>query len=129
MKNKIIAGLIFIVPLAIYAAISHFGGNVQNEAVAADGRPTVYIFSSPMCGECKRFAPVADEVKELYKDKIDVIKINATNSDASVQEKVKKYNVYLVPTSVFTDKNGHEVSRAEGAISKEEFCQKADKLL
>ena len=121
MKNRIIISLVLIVPLIIYFLLLAFNPEVSIEesANAMTDTPQVIVFSTPMCGECKRMSPVVEKVKTNYDGKVEVIKINATESKHS--NLVRKHGIYLVPTTIFLDKDGKVIQRVEGAMTYNEF--------
>lgn len=118
MQNKIVVSIVFIVPLAIYFLLSAFcPTNIAN----AENLSKVYVFSTPMCGECRKMAPVVEQAKKTYKDKIHIIKIDATQRRSDVQKLVKQHQIYVVPTVIYINKEGKVVGRTEGSMSYDEF--------
>lgn len=126
MKNKIIAALIFIIPVLMFAIISSRPAN--DIVFAAQGKPVVFIFSSPMCSECAKYSPTVEKVRSKYSDDVDIIKINAADSDKKIQALVEKFGIVLVPTTVFTDKNNVQTEKAEGALSEAQLSEKIENL-
>ena len=123
MKDKIVIGIVFIVPLAIYFLLNLFC--VSHNAANAENLPKVYVFSTPMCGECRKMAPVVEQAKKDHQDKINIVKIDATQRKAYVQKLVKQHKIYVVPTAIYINKEGKVVGRTEGSMTYEEF----DKIL
>jgi len=121
MKNRVIISLVLIVPILIYFILLAFNPDVSIEesAYAMTDTPKIIIFSTPMCGECKKMSPVVDKVKENYDGRVEVIKINATEGKHS--NLVRKHGIYLVPTTLFLDKDGNVLQRIEGAMTYNEF--------
>ena len=73
-------------------------------------------FSAAWCGPCKMLAPIFDELKETYGNRVSFQSIDV-DSDA---ENSIKYKVRAVPTVVFV-KDGVEVSRVSGMRPKGMF--------
>ena len=121
MKNRVIISTVFIVPLLIYFLLLAFNPDVSIEesASAKSDIPTIIVFSTPMCGECKKMSPVVDKVKSNYSDKVEIVKINAAERKHS--NLVRKHGIYLVPTTIFMDKDGNILQRVEGAMSYNDF--------
>ena len=130
MKQKIslyVMALIMILPLAVYAI---FKAPQDSAALAAsDGKPVVVEFSSPMCSECIKLKKVLDIVEPQYSDKVVFNKINAARLDRATMKQVEKYEVKVVPTTVFLDKKGNVVAKTEGAMAQETFTRQLDELL
>lgn len=121
MKNLFIILLILIVPVFAYIVLD--AGRDKNiiSTAQAQNKPVVIIFSSTMCSDCQKMKKVLTVVEPKYKDKIEFMKINAGADDKQVQDLVKKYNVYLVPTLIFIDKKGKELMKREGSMTEDAF--------
>ena len=130
MKQKIslfVMTLILVLPMAFYAI---FKAPQDSAALAASsGKPTVIEFSSPLCSECQKLKKVLDVVEPKYSHKIIFNKINAARMDRNTMKAVEQYQVNVVPTTIFLDKNGNMVGRAEGAVAQEDLCEYLDNLL
>lgn len=131
MKNKITVSLVFILPLLIYFILLSLNPDnaVEQAALAKGENPQVIVFSTPMCGECKKLHPVIEEAQKKYSDKIDIIKINAVDNKNSTNRLIREHRVYLVPTIIYKDKTGSVVNRTEGSMSYYEFEQYLKDLL
>ncbi len=130
MKQKlslVAITLILVLPIVFYALFKAPENSGALEAAA--GKPIVLEFSSPMCSECLKLKKVLDVVEPQYKRKITFQKINAAMMDRETVEKVRKYNVKVVPTTIFIDKEGNTVAKKEGAMTKEVFVSQLEELL
>ncbi|OGY25031.1 MAG: thioredoxin [Candidatus Woykebacteria bacterium RBG_13_40_7b] len=81
-------------------------------------------FWAEWCGPCRVMASVIDEVEKEFKDKITLQKINVDEDEKTAT----KYNVLSIPTYIIL-KNGKEVERVVGAVSKETIEEKINKNL
>ena len=111
-RNIIIILLVFIVPLVAYFGLTR--DKVTTPASFAAQGPMVIKFASPMCYECQELEKVFDEVFPTYSKDISLKKIDVTNKNLETKEMIKKYEVKLVPTTVFKDKDGNTTRRIEG---------------
>lgn len=119
MRNIISIVLILVLPVLVYVLMNR---NSADTAVAVENsKPTLIVFTSSMCMDCKRMKEVIKEVEGDYAPKINIISVNATANDRKVKEEIKKYNVTLVPTMIFLDKNNNQRNKIEGYIPKEEL--------
>lgn len=82
----------------------------------------VVDFFAEWCGPCKSFAPIFEEVSKEYKG-IKFCKLNV-DSSPSISD---KFGVRSIPTVIFF-KDGKEVERSIGFMSKEELKAKIDAL-
>ena len=129
MKQKIsliVMTLILIVPVALYAI---FKTPQDSVAIAATGKPTVVEFTSPLCSECQKLTKVFDKVKSKYSSKITFTKVNTARMDRKVMKNIEKYDIKVVPTLIFLDKDGNTVSKTEGSMPEEMLCDYLDRLI
>jgi len=76
---------------------------------------TVYYFSAPWCGPCKRMGPVFDKVAESLKDNIEVHKIDVDEK----HEMAGEFKITSVPTIVVRegDQELHRVSGCKDELT------------
>ncbi len=82
--------------------------------------PAVIDLGMGKCIACKEMKPILEELAEEYRGRarIEIIDIGDHPDQAD------KYRVMLIPTQVFLDKDGDEVSRHEGFMPKEDIIAK-----
>ena len=91
----------------------------EEEVLKAD-KPVIVDFWASWCGPCRMLSPIVDEVAEETSE-IKVCKINVDEEpDLAAQ-----FKVMTIPTLIVF-KNGQEVKRNVGVISKEEVIKLAD---
>ena len=128
MKNIIIAILVLVIPVSTYLFMSK--NSSENIAYASDkNNPSLLIYTSTMCLDCKKMKEVLKEIEGDYSDKINFVSINALDNNRKIQESIKKHNVQVVPTLVFTDTNGVQTNKVEGFIPKEELVTKIEEVI
>ncbi len=113
-KNVIIILAIFIVPLAVYFGLTR-DKLTTLPSIASQGAEIVK-FSSPMCYECQELEKIFDEVFPKYSNKISLKKVDVTQKNNETRELIKKYEVKLVPTTVFKNEEGTVTRRIEGSM-------------
>lgn len=90
--------------------------NFEEEVLNSD--KTVLIdFYADWCGPCKAYSPIVESVAS-ENENIKVVKIDVDNA----QDIAMKYQVMSIPTTVVI-KNGQEVNRAVGLISKSDLVE------
>ena len=114
-KNFMIVLLIFLVPVIVYWGLVHDKSVNTLPSVAFSGAEIIK-FSSPMCYECQELEKVFKEVYPGYANKISVKNVDVTNNDKNTKQMIKDYEVKLVPTCVFKNKEGNITRRTEGMI-------------
>ena len=113
-KNVVLILLIFLVPLAVYFGLTR--DKLTTLPSIASSGAEIIKFSSPMCYECQELEKVFEEVFPAYSKDIYLRKIDVTQKNAETKELIKKYEVKLVPTTVFKDAKGNVKRRIEGTI-------------
>ena len=70
------------------------------------------------CAGCDEMEPVIDKLRTDYKDKLEVLYIDAKRD----MEYARRFLVRAIPTQIFIDKNGKEFRRHIGFYSYEEIA-------
>lgn len=122
-KTLLVVCMIFALPVIAYALLVSKQPVATDVAIAAVGMPQMIKFSAPMCSDCQTMAEVLNQVAPQYKDKVEFVEISVNQKSPQVAEMIKKYEVKLVPTMIFTNAKGEQVARVEGSIPKEELVK------
>ena len=128
MKNITIILLIIILPIAAFIFLDRTRG-VSDVALADNNQPTFMLFTSTMCLDCQRVKKELALIEEDYKDRVNIVKINALEKKGNTPKLIKKYEVSLVPTLIFIDKNDKIINKTEGYMSKDEMCELLESML
>ena len=86
--------------------------------------PVIVDFWADWCGPCKMVAPTIEEISKEYEGKLKVCKLNVDGAPNAAS----KYQVMSIPTLVIF-KNGSEVDRIIGAMSKSEIVNKINQYI
>ena len=78
--------------------------------------PVLVDFWAEWCGPCKMAGPGLDELSEVYKDKLLIVKLNVDQNPVNSQ----KYGIMSIPTTILF-KNGKEIDRQVGFSGKEAY--------
>lgn len=71
------------------------------------------------CIPCKMMQPIMKEVGEEYKGQVKVLFHDVWTQQGKID--ALKYNIRMIPTQVFLDKDGKEYFRHEGYFPKEDL--------
>ena len=86
--------------------------------------PAIIDFYADWCGPCKTIAPILEELKEEYGDKLDIFKVNTEEQ----RELSSVFGVQSIPSLLFIPKEG-QPQMAMGALPKETFKQAISEVL
>ena len=75
---------------------------------------TLIVLFAHWCPKCNMMMPVVDEIEEVYKEQLEVVRIDIGKET----EIAKDYSIQIVPTFVIM-KQGNEVMRMAGIIGEE----------
>jgi len=89
-----------------------------------NGQPTVLDLGSGSCIPCKMMKPIFEELEKEYQGRANIILLDVNDyRDVSNQ-----YQVRVIPTQIFFDKQGTQVWRHEGYLAKEDIVKKLKEM-
>ncbi len=86
--------------------------------------PAIIDFYADWCGPCKTVAPILEELKDEYGDKLDIFKVNTEDQ----RELSSVFGIQSIPSLLFIPKEG-QPQMAMGALPKETFKQAISEVL
>ena len=78
--------------------------------------PAIIDFYADWCAPCKMVAPILEELKEEYGDKLEIFKVNTEQE----QEISSMFGIQSIPSLLFIPTEG-QPQMAMGALPKETF--------
>ena len=101
-----------------------FNYEVNKEWKFEGNTPAIIDFYADWCGPCKVVAPILEELKEEYGDKLDIFKVNTEEQ----RELSSVFGIQSIPSLLFIPKDG-QPQMAMGALPKETFKQAIAEVL
>jgi thioredoxin 1 len=123
IKKTVIALLMFMV-FFLSACTSDAGSGKATKNVPVKGMVTMVDLGANRCIPCKMMAPVLEKMEQKYKGKAAIVFL-----DVWVDPQPAEYfRIRTIPTQIFFNKKGEEVSRHEGFMSEEQIVATLEKL-
>lgn len=94
------------------------------DKIRRSGRPSLVDFGASGCAPCDMMAPILEELKKEYAGTFNVQIINVREN----QILGARYGVSSIPVQIFFDKNGREVYRHTGFLSKDKMLEKMGEI-
>lgn len=101
--------------LASMATVNTTDQNFDKDVLQSK-TPVLVDFWATWCGPCQLAAPILEELSDVYKDKVLVMKLDVDANPASAQ----KFGVMSIPTTILF-KEGKEAGRQVGFAGKQAF--------
>ncbi|SCY08008.1 thioredoxin family protein [Desulfoluna spongiiphila] len=115
--------LVLIILLCLVAAPA-LADTTPLPEVPEKGMVTMLDLGAHKCVPCKMMAPIITELQEEYKGKAAIIFIDVWQH----RDEAKKYGIRAIPTQIFYDSTGKEVSRHVGFMDKKSIVAVLKKL-
>jgi len=99
-------------------------GNNFKQEVLESTIPVLVDFWAPWCMPCRMLEPIIEKLAEENQDKLKVCRLNTDEN----QNIAAQYGIQGIPT-IIVFKEGREVGRTVGVMSKEKLQEKLDPIL
>jgi thioredoxin 1 len=125
LRSTASIGFISILALACFASISWSAEPAPSAPEApVKGMVTMVDIGAKECIPCKMMAPIMEELEKEYKGRAAIIFIDVWK----YREQARKFGIRSIPTQIFYDKEGKEVSRHEGFMEKKAIVAALESL-
>ena len=97
------------------------GTSTASKPSAVKPLVTFVEIGSVNCIPCRAMQPIMNAVEQEYKGQVKIVFHDVWTPKG--KEDAMKYNIRVIPTQVFLDKNGKEFFRHEGYFPKDEVVK------
>jgi len=87
----------------------------QPKTEAVTNLPKLWDFWATWCPPCKELKPTIEALEKEYEGKIEIRSIDTDQN----KDLAQKFSVQAIPTLVFLDAKGNELSRIVGLVPKD----------
>ena len=94
------------------------------EQALSSGKPTLAEFGSSKCIPCKMMKPILENLAIIYGDKLNVVIVEVYEH----RDLTNQHGIMAIPTQIFFDSSGKEVTRHMGFWPKEEIIAQLKKM-
>jgi thioredoxin 1 len=116
----ILAALLLLTAACSVSDDSPWVGSTPLEEALANGKPTVGEFGATTCIPCKRMKPIMEELAAEYGDILNMSFVDVSKTSGMSD----RYAITLIPTQIFFDSSGQEITRHIGFWPKDELVAK-----
>ncbi|MCF8106535.1 MAG: thioredoxin fold domain-containing protein [Desulfohalobiaceae bacterium] len=88
------------------------------------GRPVLADFGRGTCIPCKMMQPILEELQEQYKGEAEILILDVDE----YPQLTRNAGIRAIPTQIFYDTTGKEVTRHQGFMDKESIIKELEKL-
>lgn len=126
-KKYLILGALVVVVCGVMIAKNlkthQQAAGLADDTVIGKGKPVLLELGSHSCVPCKKMMPILAELStEQSAFTVSFVDVWAA------EEKSEQYNIELIPTQIFFDKDGAELFRHVGFYPKEDILKKWKEL-
>lgn len=121
--TKIAITILLLAAAAGLIIIKEQGGTEKSESGPAPGSgqggslPKMIDLGAGKCIPCKKMAPILEEIRTEYRGALEIEFIDVWKNPPAG----RKYGIRLIPTQIFYDAAGKELTRHTGFMGKEDI--------
>lgn len=91
--------------------------SIPLEQALSSGLPTLAEFGRGVCVPCKAMKPILEELAAEYEGKLNILIVEIDDH----MDQTRQYGITVIPTQIFFDSKGKEITRHIGFWAKEEI--------
>ena len=117
--KRVFATLLLVAVVSAAHAELPSANDAEVTRALASGKPTLVDLGAGSCVSCKQMAPILEEVAGTYRGQANVLFIDVREDPAAG----KRFRIQMIPTQIFFDAKGEEVSRHIGFMDRTDLIK------
>ena len=98
--------------------------SIPLEQALSSGQPTIAEFGRGICVPCKAMKPILEELAVEYEGKLNVVIVEIDDH----MDQTREYEIMAIPTQIFFDSSGQEITRHVGFYTKEDIITQLEEM-
>ncbi len=116
---------LMMVCLVIGSTTTSFSQTIIDfDALPVKGMVTMIDLGAKKCIPCKMMAPIMEKMQKKYDGKAAIVFIDVWEN----REQASRFGIRAIPTQIFYDADGKEVSRHVGFMSEDDIVKTLSQL-
>lgn len=116
--KRLLAVLVLLFATTAHAELLSASDAEATKALVS-GKPSVIDLGARTCIPCKKMAPILEELAGSYRGQANVLFIDVREDNAAA----KRFAIQMIPTQIFFDDTGKEISRHIGFMDKPDLIK------
>jgi thioredoxin 1 len=117
--KSLLATLLLVLTVSVAGAELPSASAGAISLALASGKPSVLDLGARTCIPCKKMAPILEELAVSYRGKANVLFIDVREDQGAA----RRFAIQMIPTQIFFDAKGQEVSRHMGFMDREDLVK------
>lgn len=106
------------------AAIGFSDPGIGFDTLPVEGMVTMVDLGAKKCIPCKMMAPILEKIEKKYEGRAAIVFIDVWEN----RDQADRFGVRAIPTQIFYDASGKEVSRHVGFMSEDDIVKTLSQL-
>jgi thioredoxin 1 len=110
--------------LMLLSCTASSGSTTPLDQALSNGKPTLAEFGRGICIPCKAMKPILDDLSIEYQGRLNVVIVSVDD----YRDLTNQHRIMAIPTQIFFDSSGKEITRHIGFLPKEEIIAQLNKM-
>ncbi|MBF0375975.1 MAG: thioredoxin fold domain-containing protein [Desulfamplus sp.] len=122
--SAVFSALIVVFTILGIALSAYCSDSTKPPAVPVKSMVTMVDLGAKKCIPCKMMAPILEKLEKAYSGKAAIVFIDVWEN----KEEAQKFGISAIPTQIFFDADGKEVTRHTGFMPEDAIVEQLSKM-